>query len=244
MSEPLTAEAMRAVEAAAIASGAVTGLELMERAGRGVVEALFERWPDLDGHPGRAVILCGPGNNGGDGFVIARLLAARGWTIEVLFYGDPARLPPDAATNRDRWISTGAVATLPFPESGAEGAARLAAALDGSPPAGLVVDALFGTGLARPLSGLRPVFAVLAGRRAAPGAVRVVAVDLPSGLSSDDGTVVGGDPALALPADLTVSFHALKRGHCRKDGPALCGRTVVKNIGLARWDGAESGDGE
>ncbi|MXW87314.1 MAG: bifunctional ADP-dependent NAD(P)H-hydrate dehydratase/NAD(P)H-hydrate epimerase, partial [Boseongicola sp. SB0667_bin_21] len=70
----LTAEEMRAVEQAAMSSGEVTGLELMERAGRGVVEAIFENWPDLASTSHRAHVLCGPGNNGGDGFVVARLL--------------------------------------------------------------------------------------------------------------------------------------------------------------------------
>ena len=74
MTELLTAAQMRAIEAAAIASGEVTGLELMERAGRGVVEAVFEEWPELQATAHRAVVLCGPGNNGGDGFVVARLL--------------------------------------------------------------------------------------------------------------------------------------------------------------------------
>ena len=74
MTELLTAAQMRSLEAAAIASGEVTGLELMERAGRGVVEAVFEEWPELRATSHRAVVLCWPGNNGGDGFVVARLL--------------------------------------------------------------------------------------------------------------------------------------------------------------------------
>ena len=83
MTELLTAAQMRAIEQAAIESGEVTGLELMERAGRGVVEAIFEEWPELAKTPHRAVILCGPGNNGGDGFVVARLLKEWGWEVEV-----------------------------------------------------------------------------------------------------------------------------------------------------------------
>ena len=83
MTELLTAAQMRAIEQAAIASGEVTGLELMERAGRGVVEAIFEEWPELKATSYRAVVLCGPGNNGGDGFVVARLLKDWGWEVEV-----------------------------------------------------------------------------------------------------------------------------------------------------------------
>ena len=94
MTELLTAAQMRAIEAAAIASGEVTGLELMERAGRGVVEAIFEEWPELAQTSHRAVVLCGPGNNGGDGFVVARLLKQWGWEVEVFLYGDPADNPP------------------------------------------------------------------------------------------------------------------------------------------------------
>jgi NAD(P)H-hydrate repair Nnr-like enzyme with NAD(P)H-hydrate epimerase domain len=114
MMELLTAAQMRAIEQAAIESGEVTGLELMERAGTGVVEAIFEEWPELEmvGQEGgaapdpadpprgilgkmKALVLCGPGNNGGDGFVVARLLRARGCEVEVFFFGEAASLPAD-----------------------------------------------------------------------------------------------------------------------------------------------------
>ncbi|MBO6804736.1 MAG: hypothetical protein JJ893_15885, partial [Thalassospira sp.] len=92
----------------------------MERAGLGVVEAIFEEWPELAVHGRgaslpdtmknldknnafRALVLCGPGNNGGDGFVVARLLKACGWAVAVYLFGDPARLPPDARINFERW---------------------------------------------------------------------------------------------------------------------------------------------
>jgi hydroxyethylthiazole kinase-like uncharacterized protein yjeF len=99
MTELLTAAQMRALEQAAIDSGEVTGLELMERAGRGVVEAIFEEWPELKATSHRAVVLCGPGNNGGDGFVVARLLKEWGWEVEVFLCGSAEKLPPDARVN-------------------------------------------------------------------------------------------------------------------------------------------------
>ena len=109
MTELLTAAQMRAIERAAIESGEVTGLELMERAGQGVVEAILEWRPELATAPHRAVVLCGPGNNGGDGFVVARLLKQRGWEVDVFLYGDEAKLPPDAAENCRRWREFGEI---------------------------------------------------------------------------------------------------------------------------------------
>ncbi|WP_332909034.1 NAD(P)H-hydrate epimerase, partial [Paracoccus binzhouensis] len=91
--EILTTRQMRAVEGAAIASGEVTGAALMERAGAGVVHAMLALWPECE-RPGRAVILCGPGNNGGDGYVVARLLAERGWQLRLAALAPPAS--PDA----------------------------------------------------------------------------------------------------------------------------------------------------
>ncbi len=217
MSEILTAAQMRAVEMAAIESGEVTGLELMERAGRGVVEAIFEEWPELAQTSHRAVVLCGPGNNGGDGFVVARLLKEWGWEVEVFLYGDAEKLPPDAKANYERWCAMGEV--LPF-----EAAPRFAHEAD------LFVDALFGTGLGRPLEGAALKWA--ADREADPEAqAKTVAVDIPSGLCSDSGRELGRSGATVLAA-LTVSFHAAKLGHYLNWGPFKCGRTVVADIGL------------
>ena len=129
MTELVTAAQMRAIEQAAIEAGEVTGLQLMERAGLGVVEAIFEEWPELMGRgaspsrspgyfepdekdPLRAVVLCGPGNNGGDGFVVARLLKERGWDVEVFLYGEVDKLPPDAKVNCERWGEMGEVIPL------------------------------------------------------------------------------------------------------------------------------------
>ncbi|MCA0919686.1 NAD(P)H-hydrate dehydratase [Pseudooceanicola nanhaiensis] len=204
----LTGAQMRQLERTEIDSGRVTGARLMERAGRAVVGACLRAWPELATGTHRAEVLCGPGNNGGDGFVIARRLAERGWSVRLRLLGDVTRLPPDAARMAALWRPLGAILPLeaPAPEKRPD----------------LVVDALFGTGLARPLSGTAAD--LVAGLRGA----RVVAVDIPSGLCADSGRVLGQ----AVRADLTVSFHAAKQGHFLGEGPALCGRLEVADIGL------------
>jgi ADP-dependent NAD(P)H-hydrate dehydratase / NAD(P)H-hydrate epimerase len=214
MAELLTAAQMRTIEQAAIDGGAATGRDLMERAGRGVVEAVFAAWPDLATTAHRAVVLCGPGNNGGDGFVVARLLKEWGWEVEVRFHGEAARLPPDARANHDRWCAMGPV-----------GRGAIAG------PADLIVDALFGTGLARAVEDpeLREAFGRISEATAAGGVPRTVAVDLPSGLDADTGEPIGG---LAPRVMLTVTFHAEKRAHRIGAGPEHCGRVVVADIGL------------
>ena len=102
MSDFISAAEMRGLEKAAIVSGTVTGLQLMERAGQGVLDALWGAQPQLAQGPQTAIVLCGPGNNGGDGFVVARLLLELGWKVTVFFYGDIATLLGDARTNYDR----------------------------------------------------------------------------------------------------------------------------------------------
>ncbi|WP_447248458.1 NAD(P)H-hydrate epimerase [Meridianimarinicoccus sp. RP-17] len=204
----LSAAEMREVETAAMASGSVTGAVLMDRAGRGAVAAMLDHWPDLAAGAHRAVVLCGPGNNGGDGYVMARDLAARGWTVEVCALGDPVRLPPDAAAAHAAWCGVGAV--LPLAEAPAL-----------MPGADVVIDALFGIGLSRPLAG--DAAAVL---DAVPRTARKVAVDVPSGRDADTGAVLGA----AFDADLTVTFHAPKPVHTML---AAAGAAVaVVDIGL------------
>ena len=209
---------MRAIEAAAIASGRVTGAELMERAGRAVLAAMFEARPALATTPHRAAILCGPGNNGGDGFVVARLLREAGWQVEVALWGDPDALPPDARAACARWAAMGPILRLP-PDPGAGPVWRPGACE-------VAVDALFGIGLRRPLS---PALVPGGAFRACGGALRV-AVDVPSGLCADSGRVLAGGGV--IDADLTVTFHAPKPGHLLADGPAHCGRLSVRPIGL------------
>ncbi len=215
MTELLTAAQMRAIEQAAIARGEVTGLELMERAGCGVVEATFEEWPDYRTSPQSVSVFCGPGNNGGDGFVVARLLKHRGWAVTVWFHGDRDRLPADARANHDRWMELGEIHVMDR------------SAFRAAPGTTLYIDAMFGTGLTRPVQGEVAAFAQGWDRSCARGC-RVVAVDIPSGLCTDGGRVLG----TAVPADLTVTFHRAKVGHELSAGPALSGRVVVKDIGL------------
>lgn len=257
MTELLTASQMRALEQAAIASGEVTGLELMERAGQGVVEAIFEEWPAFapaagvdwgpapkppgylkqeEKEPWRAVVLCGPGNNGGDGFVVARLLAGFGWAVDVFFYGDVQRLPADARVNYERWSEVGSVHL--WNDDAIED--RLDGYVSGDSSSfehQLVVDALFGVGLTRDM----PADTERAWHGFVPTVThnpqsdrpKYVAIDTPSGLCADSGVNRG-----AFPTDLTVTFHRPKLGHYLfgdnhlGGGPGLSNQVSVVDIGL------------
>lgn len=196
----LTVAEMYAADAGAIAAG-VSGLQLMEAAGTAVADEI-----KLQFSPRRTVILCGPGNNGGDGFVAARKLKAAGWSVTVALLGFPDVLKGDAAAMAARW--TGAVVPL-SPD-----------ALKG---AGLIVDALFGAGLTREIDGMARATLESASTMDAP----IVAIDLPSGVSGDSGQVLG----FALCCDLSVTFVLKKPGHLLMPGRRHCGMTVVANIG-------------
>ncbi|MDP5307974.1 NAD(P)H-hydrate dehydratase [Paracoccus spongiarum] len=212
--EILSTAQMRAIESEAMTSGAITGPQLMERAGAAVAGQIRLAWPKA----GRATVLCGPGNNGGDGYVIALLLRRAGWRVRVLGCdGDPG---PDAAEMRRRWRQAGPV--LPLTPQ-----AFLAA-----PPGDICVDAVFGTGLTRPPAReIAQVLALLPGED-------VVAVDCPSGLCLDSGVLLGrpraGDAGMPR-ARLTVAFDSPKPGHLLGLGPAVCGRLVIADIGLGPW---------
>lgn len=212
MSELLTSAQMRAIEAAAMSSGRATGLDLMERAGRGVVEAVFTAWPDLRAGSFRGVVFCGPGNNGGDGYVIARLLAGWGWQVAVHALGDP--VTADAAAMRARW----------------DGPVRALDAVDWDDLRGaaLVVDAMFGTGLARDVG--PGVWGALA--MAQDSGCRIVAVDILSGICADSGRVRATGGYLDRAIDLTVTFERAKLGHHLDQGAVLGGGLVVVPIGL------------
>lgn len=230
MTELLTAAQMRAIEQAAIDSGKVTGLELMERAGQGVVEAIFEEWPEFSKTSHRAVVLCGPGNNGGDGFVVARLLKEWGWEVEVFLYGDAEKLPADARLNYKRWVEIGEVYTNPK------------TALTQTEPFDLRVDAAFGIGLRRPPADeLNIVFERARKARQEKGEfilTKRVAIDCPSCLNLDTGDVLVPNGVFDLDiyldyyADLTITFHRLKVGHRLGVGPQYCLKVKCVDIGL------------
>ncbi len=197
VNEILTTAEMSQADAYAAAHG-VPALVLMENAGRAVAEAINARFK-----PCAVTVLCGPGNNGGDGFVVARLLDEDGFTVRVAHDADPQG---DAAAMSDQWKG-----------------ARLAltpAALDG---ARLVVDALFGAGLSRPMAG------AYASVIEALNDLPVVAIDVPSGVSGDTGQPLG---AAYVKAALTVTFFRKKPAHLLLPGRELCGELVVADIGL------------
>ena len=197
--EILTIEQMARADAFAVASG-IPSLTLMENAGRAVADAIAARFS-----PCPVMVLCGPGNNGGDGYVAASALAEKNFIVRIA-YEVPAQ--GDAAAMAAQWMGP-SVALSP-------------AALEG---AGLVVDALFGAGLSRPLEGaaLETVLALNA------SGLPVVAIDVPSGLAGDSGRVPGG---VAVRADITMTFFRKKPGHVLLPGRDLCGDVLVADIGI------------
>ena len=200
-SEILSVAEMYAADEAAIALG-TPGIVLMENAGQAIVREIRKRW-----QPCRVAVLCGPGNNGGDGFVAARLLKAAGWPVRLALLGAPGKLPGDAAAAAAKW------------EGGVEALAT--AVLD---DAQLVVDALFGAGLARPLTGgARDVVEEINRRR-----LPCVAVDVPSGVHGDSGQILGA----AVRAQLSVTFCRLKAAHLLLPGRGLAGEIVLADIGI------------
>jgi len=195
--EILTTAQMAMADAFAVEHG-VPSLTLMENAGRAVADCVTERFK-----PCPVTVLCGPGNNGGDGFVVARHLDEQGFTVRVAHDADHKG---DAGQMSARWKGA-RVALTP-------------AALDG---ARLVVDGLFGAGLSRPLEGA-PAQMV-----EALNGLPVVAIDIPSGVSGDTGQPRG---AVYVTAVLTVTFFRKKPGHLLLPGRALCGEIVVADIGI------------
>jgi hydroxyethylthiazole kinase-like uncharacterized protein yjeF len=193
----LTVAEMGRADKAAVAAGTPATI-LMERAGTAVAEAIAARFPAQP-----VTVLCGPGDNGGDGYVAARVLRARGWTVAVR----PLAEPTSDSGKWARGLWEGPVEPFRGPIG-----------------PGLVVDALFGAGLSRPLSGEAEAAALALASRPQD----VIAVDAPSGLFGDTGKWTG----TCLTAGLTVTFHARKPAHVLEPGRSRCGEVVVADIGL------------
>lgn len=216
--EVLSVSQMRAADRAATTKDRPS-LALMEAAGKAVYVEIVSRWK-----PRNVVVLVGPGNNGGDGFVVARLLKKADWPVTVYLHGDKSALKGDARVNGKRWRDK---------------AQPLKAALDVI--AGLqqgddllVVDALFGAGLSRPLDGVAKILAELMTVSQAQGnAPVVVSVDVPSGLCGDTGRALGGKRGgICFHADVTVTFCRPKPAHALMPGRSVCGEIVVADIGI------------
>ncbi|MBI1250029.1 MAG: NAD(P)H-hydrate dehydratase [Alphaproteobacteria bacterium] len=198
--EIITVAQMRAIDTRSAELGVPT-LTLMENAGTAVADAIMERFS-----PRPTAVLCGPGDNGGDGFVVARKLKRRGWPVWVETLSDPRALRRDAAEMANRW---GGDTMRIAPEN---------------PMAELFVDALFGAGISRPLES----DAARLARGLARTPERVVAVDVPSGLNGDTAKPLG---ELCFRAGLTVTFVRKKPAHVLLPGRAFCGEVVVADIG-------------
>lgn len=198
----LSVEQMYEADRRTIDNG-TSGLKLMEAAGAAITREIVKRWT-----PRKTVILCGPGNNGGDGFVVARLLHQKGWHVRVLLLGHRDKLTGDALTNAQRWPFE----VQPLRPENLSGAQ-------------LIVDAIFGAGLARDVEGV--VAQTLA--QVPKLDVPVVAVDVPSGIDGDTGQIRG----IAVPADLTVTFARPKTGHLLMPARQYCAELIVADIGIS-----------
>ena len=210
----VTAEVMQQLDRRTIEEYGVPGLELMERAGSNAAAIIQERFGAV-ADPS-ALILAGKGNNGGDGLVIARILASQGWRVEVVLFAAPAALAGDARENYDRLPQA---VTITSADSAIMG--RLTDCCGGFT---VLVDALFGTGLTSGLSGLFAEAAAYINSSGRP----VVAVDIPSGVDASSGKV----PGAAVKAALTITFGAAKLGHLLYPGAAYAGELVVTDIGI------------
>ncbi len=201
-----TSAQVRAIERTAIETFGLTGYTLMERAGAGALRCLRERWPAVR----RIAVICGPGNNGGDGYVLARLARAAGCEVTVLAASAPQRLHGDALRACEDWRAAGGSVHAFTPQ-----------ALE---PAEVLVDALLGTGLAGAVREdlTRVIGAINASDRP------VLALDVPSGLDADRGEPLG----TSVRAECTVTFVALKTGLFLGEGPVLCGMVRLEALGL------------
>jgi len=208
--------ALREADRHTIENLGVLGLVLMENAATGLVDALRETWPEVR----TVLILCGPGNNGGDGLAAARHLANGGHEVDILLFGDPEKLSPDAGTN----LAWARAFELQVTVVDGDDLTLLEQRLAVGDSPDIIIDALLGTGLDRPLTGRLARVVELVNRCPAP----VVAVDVPTGLSGSS----TGVPGPAIEAELCPTFAALKLCHCLPPACEACGDVVVVDIGV------------
>ena len=202
---------VRELDRLAMEAGGVPGIELMERAGLESWRVLRERWPSAR----RVAVVAGPGNNGGDGFVLARLAAGGGLPVSVSMIGDPARLAGDARIAYHHMLEA-----APYPELLDEVSGGTGTGID------VIVDALFGTGLAREISG--PAAESVRAMNASPAPV--LSLDVPSGIHADTGRALGG----AVRAAVTTCFIGLKQGLFTREGRACAGEIVYRDLGVPK----------
>ena len=216
-------EQIRAFDARAIGACGVPGLLLMENAGRGAADVIEREILAGSAIGARVVVVCGTGNNGGDGFVIARQLLTRGASVEAIVVGDRAQIGGDARVNLRALLGIGG--EVHDVTTGVE----LRALFSHLATASVIVDALFGTGLSRPLGGIHAdvVAAIHEARRP------VVAIDIPSGLDANTGAVLG----VSVQARVTVTFAYYKLGLLTPGGAQHCGAIHVADIGVPQSDG-------
>ena len=214
----VTAEEMRTLDRLTI-EGGTPGHVLMERAGEGATRVLLECIPRLRKRGSRALVVAGKGNNGGDGWVIARLLKRRGVQVEVALVGRVAEVAGDALRNLRAYRKLSGKLFEVGDEAGLARLAKAASAADA------VVDALFGTGLNNPVHGLPAAVIEIVNTCGAP----VLAVDIPSGLDADSGRPLGA----AVQAEATATFGFAKLGQVQHPGVRHCGALAVVDIGLA-----------
>ncbi|MCH2170972.1 NAD(P)H-hydrate dehydratase [Myxococcota bacterium] len=219
--------AMRALDRYTIDNLGVPGELLMESAGRAVADTVWLQWRELpDSSNAEILVVCGPGSNGGDGFVAARHLHMRGLPVRLALVAAGEGIGGDAANNRDRAMALKITVEGPDWEA---------------PACGVIVDALLGTGLSRPVTGaLHSSIERINARRRDGSGVRVVSVDMPSGVCSDTGQVMGA----AVAADVTLTVELPKLGMALEPGRSLAGSRVVAHVGIATRAPGVSADAE
>lgn len=208
-----TAAQVRELDRIAIEEFKIPGATLMERAGKAAFDIIQKKWPKEK----KICVVCGTGNNGGDGFVVARLLAKAKKDVHVMIVGDVKKIKGAALTAYQGWKK------IPLPQRGGRDRERGGADFSRFD---LLLDALFGSGLDRPITGIYKKAIVTINKSGKP----ILAIDVPSGLNADTGSVMGA----AVRATATVSFIGLKQGCFTNDGPDCCGEIYFNALGVPK----------